>query len=157
MEVTTRIIKGGALLDDSRRFVDSWDESRPLGDNLQTFRSQNLLGKRSRSRAEATLAILRQRLVEPGPEILSALKSLTMRPDAFRAACYYEAARSDDLLAYTAGEILYGLRGRGWVKVTVDDVGSPWFRVSVTLCWLVTPLPERSRGPGYDVGSCPGW
>jgi S-DNA-T family DNA segregation ATPase FtsK/SpoIIIE len=36
-------------------------------------------------------------------------------------------------------------------------VGSPWFRVSVTLCWLITPLPERSRGPGYDVGSCPGW
>jgi hypothetical protein len=35
--------------------------------------------------------------------------------------------------------------------------GSPWFRVSVTLCWLITPLPERSRGPGYDVGSCPGW
>lgn len=122
MEVTTRIIKGGALLDDSRRFVDSWDDSRPLGDNLQTFRSQNLLGKRSRSRTEATLTILRQRFVEPGPEVLSALKSLTMRSDAFRAACYYEAARSDDLLAYTAGGILYGLRGRGWVKVTVNDV-----------------------------------
>jgi hypothetical protein len=122
MGITTRIIKGGALLEDSRRFVDSWNASRPLGDNLETFRTRNLLGKRSRSRTEDTLAILRQRFVEPSPEVLSALKSLTTRSDAFRDACYYEAARNDSLLAYTAAEILYGLRGRGRVKVTVDDV-----------------------------------
>lgn len=68
------------------------------------------------------MAILRQRFVEPGPEVLSALKSLTTRSDAFRDACYYEAARNDGLLAYTAAEILCALRGLGWVKVTVDDV-----------------------------------
>lgn len=122
MEITTRIIKGGALLEDSRRFVDEWDVRRCPEENLQQFRSGNMLGKRSRSRAEDTLAILRQRFVQPGPEVVRALKALTVWPDAFRVACYYEAARNDDLLAYTAGEILYALRHRGWMRVTVEHV-----------------------------------
>ncbi|MDQ4145720.1 MAG: DUF1819 family protein [Actinomycetota bacterium] len=122
MEVTTRIIKGGALLEDSRRFIEAWDESRPPGDNLETFRSRNLLGKRSRSRTEDTLAVLRQRFVEPGPEVIRALKPLAIRADGFRDACYYEVARNDDLLAYTAAEILYRLRDLGWVRITVDGV-----------------------------------
>jgi BrxA len=122
MEITTRIIKGGALLEDSRRFVDEWDPHRGPKENLELFRSRNMLGKRSRSRAEDTLAILRQRFIQPGPEVVLALKVLTVSPDAFRAACYYEAARNDDLLAYTASEVLYASRQRGWIKVTVEDV-----------------------------------
>jgi hypothetical protein len=122
MEITTRIIKGGALLEDSRRFVDTWDEAKTAEENLEQFRARNLLGKRSRSRAEDTLAILRQRFLQPGPHVMGALRRLTLRSDAFRDACYYEAARNDALLAYAAGEILYDLRGRGWVKVTVEDI-----------------------------------
>jgi hypothetical protein len=122
MEITTRIIKGGALLEDSRRFVDQWDPGRTPEANLQEFRSRNVLGKRSRSRGDDALAILRQRFVEPGPEVIKALKVLTSRPDAFRDACYYETARNDDLLAHTAGEVMYTLRGRGWTKITVDEL-----------------------------------
>jgi hypothetical protein len=122
MEITTRIIKGGALLEDSRRFVDGWDETKTPAENLDEFRARNLLGKRSRSRAEDTLAILRQRFIDPGPQVVAALSRLTIRSDAFRDACFYEAARNDELLAHTAGEILTGLRGRGWLKVTVDDI-----------------------------------
>jgi hypothetical protein len=122
MQVTTRIIKGGALLEDSRRFIDEWDVRREPAENLERFRSANVLGKRSRSRAEDALAILRQRFVQPGPAVISTLKMLTVWPDAFRIACYYEAARNDDLLAYTAGEILYASRLRGWIKITVEDV-----------------------------------
>jgi hypothetical protein len=54
--------------------------------------------------------------------LIPALRVLTLRPDAFRDACYYEAARNDELLAYTAGHILYDLRGRGWMKITADDL-----------------------------------
>jgi len=122
MEITTRIIKGGALLEDSRRFVDEWDLHRGPEENLEMFRSRNVLGKRSRSRAEDALAILRQRFIQPGPEVIRTLKALTVLPDAFRVACYYEAARNDDLLAYTAGEVLYASRQRGWVRVAVEDV-----------------------------------
>jgi Putative inner membrane protein (DUF1819) len=122
MEITTRIIKGGALLEDSRRFIDNWDETKTANENLELFRVRNLLGKRSRSRAEDTLAILRQRFVDPGAHLIPALRHLTLPTDAFHDACYYEAARNDELLAYTAGGILNDLRGRGWVKVTVADI-----------------------------------
>ncbi len=115
MEITTRIIKGGALLED-------WDEAKTAEENLELFRVRNLLGKRSRSRAEDTLAILRQRFVEPGTHLIPALRHLTLRTDAFRDACYYEAARNDELLAYTVGGILNDLRGRGWVRVAVEDI-----------------------------------
>jgi hypothetical protein len=122
VEISTRIIKGGALLDESRRFVETWNDAVSPSSNLDAFRSGNLLGKRSRARTEDTLVILRQRFVQPGPQVIRALGRLTLRGDAFRDACYYEAARNDDLLAHVAGSILADLRGRGWVKVTVDDV-----------------------------------
>lgn len=122
MEITSRIIKGGALLDESRRLVEAWDEGLSPEANLEVFRSGNLLGKRSRARSEDTLAILRQRLVEPGPHVIRSLRPLTLRADAFRDACYFEAARNDGLLAHVAGSVLADLRGRGWVKVAVEDV-----------------------------------
>lgn len=122
MEITTRIIKGGALLDDSFRFVSEWDLRRSTEDNLDDFRSRNVLGKRSRSRAEDTMAILRQRFIQPGPGVISSLKVLIVRPDAFRVACYYEAARNDELLGHTAGVTLYSMRNRGWTRITVDAV-----------------------------------
>jgi hypothetical protein len=122
MEITSRIIKGGALLEESRRFVEAWDDTLSDEENLQVFRTRNLLGKRSRSRADDTLAILRQRLVAGQQPTLPALRALVVRADAFRDACYFEAARNDDLLAYVAGWMLYKLRDRGWVKVTVEDV-----------------------------------
>ena len=121
-EVTSKIIKGGALLDDSRRFVELWDAARTADCNLSDFRARNLLGKRSRKRAEDAVAILRQRLVDPGPELIAAMRTLTMYAEPFREACYYEAARNDPLLAYVAGVTLYDFDRRGRVKVTVDDV-----------------------------------
>jgi hypothetical protein len=122
VEISSRIIKGGGLLDESRRFVETWDDAISAAGNLDAFRSGNLLGKRSRARTEDTLAILRQRFVEPGPQVISSLRPLSLRADAFRDACYYEAARNDDLLAHVAASVLADLRGRGRVKVTVDDV-----------------------------------
>jgi hypothetical protein len=122
VDITSRIIKGGALLDESRRFVEAWDDDISPDVNLEALLKGNLLGKRSRARTEDTLAILRQRFVDPGPQVIRSLRRLTLRADAFRDACYYEAARNDDLLAYIAGSILADLRGRGWVKVTVDDI-----------------------------------
>jgi Putative inner membrane protein (DUF1819) len=122
VEISSRIIKGGALLDESRRFVETWDNTISPGNNLDVFRNGNLLGKRSRARTEDTLAVLRQRFVEPGPQVIRSLRPLTVRADAFRDACYYEAARNDALLAHVAGSVLADLRGRGWTKVTVNDV-----------------------------------
>ena len=122
MEISSRIIKGGALLDETRRFVESWRDSGSVAENLSAFRTGNLLGKRSRVRAEDTLAILRQRFVDPGPHVIPGIRPLASKTEAFRDASYYEAARNDYLLAHIAGELLFDLRGRGWVRVTVEDI-----------------------------------
>ena len=119
---STRIIKGGALLEESRRFVESWDDQLTTQTNLEQFLTQNLLGKRSRSRAEDTIAILRQRFVDPGPEIIRALRPLTIRPDGFRDACYFETARNDELLAYTAAQVLHRTGDRGGSMIRVGDL-----------------------------------
>ena len=121
-DITSRIIKGGALVEESRRFVEMWNCQASPAENLVAFRNRNLLGKRSRARAEDVTAILRQRLIEPGAEIIHALRPLVKHAGAFRDACYFEAARNDQLLAYVAGSILFTMAGNGWVKVTVDDV-----------------------------------
>lgn len=122
VEFSSRIIKGGALLEESRRFVEFWEDGLDVEENLDQFRTQNLLGKRSRARTEDTLAILRQRFVDPGPELIPALRALTFRAEGFRDACYFESARNDDLLAYATAEALPRLRGKGWSTITVEDL-----------------------------------
>lgn len=103
-------------------FIEVWDLAKPERQNLAEFRNGNILGKRSRARTEDALAILRQRFVSPGLHVIGALKSLSAFADAFRDACYFEAARNDDLLAYTAGTVLGDIRERGRVKVAVEDL-----------------------------------
>ena len=46
---TTKIIKAGALLSDTRVLLTHWDENVPVADNLERFLRQNLFGKTSRS------------------------------------------------------------------------------------------------------------
>ena len=77
-EFTTRIIKGGALLAESRRLVDVWNDGESTQDNLERIRSHNLLGLPSRARTADTLEILRQRFIDPQPSILPSLR-LTAR------------------------------------------------------------------------------
>ena len=122
MEITSRIIKGGALLDESRLFIERWDTRKLESENLLEFRAGNLLGKRSRARTDDAVAILRQRFVEPGRQVISALKQLMTQAEAFRDACYFEAARNDDLLAHVAGRVLGEMWARGRTQVAVDDV-----------------------------------
>lgn len=127
---SSRIIKGGALLEESLRLVEYWDDSCSAEENLKVFRTRNLLGKRSRARAEDTLAILRQRFVEPGPHIIPTLRALTLRAEGFRDACYYEAARNDELLAYTASHLLREFRDRGRAHVNVNETEDALLRSS---------------------------
>lgn len=119
---TSKIIKGGALLEESRRLVDAWDKKKSPAANLDDLRARNLLGKRSRKRVSDSLVILRQRLIDPGPTVLHALRGLVHDGEAFREACYFEAARNDDLLAFATATVLWDMRSYGWAKVTVRDL-----------------------------------
>ena len=61
---TSRIIKAGALLSDTKLLLESWDETSDVKSNLERIRRENIFGKTSRSRVEDILAIFRQRYLE---------------------------------------------------------------------------------------------
>ena len=71
----SNIQKGGALLDDARRVVEVWDLAVDAASNVSRIAEQNLLAKPSRTRADDVLRrVLGPRLIEPGPQVIAALK-----------------------------------------------------------------------------------
>ena len=121
-EFTTRIIKGGALLAETRRLLEVWDDVSPVESNLDRIRTLNLLGLPSRARAEDTLQILRQRFIDPDTPLLQSLRFLSRDSSAFREACYYEATRNDDLLAFAAENVLYDWWELGRNSVSTEQL-----------------------------------
>lgn len=119
--LSSRILKGGALIEESRILVERWDLGTTPAANLSLLLDQNALAKRSHSRAMDVLQVLRDRLAEPGPYVIAALKELVGHPRAFSEACYFEAGRTDDLLAVFAQELLWHLYQRGRSAVPVAD------------------------------------
>ncbi|MCZ7537841.1 MAG: DUF1819 family protein [Acidimicrobiia bacterium] len=119
---TSRLLKGGAALDDTRRVVELWDRDGAPEANLRRLASENLLGKASRSRLEDLLYwVIQRRFVEPGPHLIPALKGLLPDHQAFRDACYYETSRADDLLAAFAEGPLWEWWEQGRLAVDVED------------------------------------
>ncbi len=120
---TSNIQKGGALLDDARRLVEVWDPNENPTWNLSRIADENLLAKPSRARAEDVLRrVLGPRLVEPGPQVIAAMKQLLTAPRGFVDAYYFEATRDDELLAAFAEGPLFGWWEAGRVAVDLNEV-----------------------------------
>ena len=58
---TSRIIKAGALIGDTKTLLSHWDLDASVDENLSRVRRENVFGKASRSRVEDILGIFRQR------------------------------------------------------------------------------------------------
>jgi hypothetical protein len=120
---TSRLLKGGAAIDDTHRVVELWDETASATENLDRIAEGNLLGKSSRSRLDDVLnVVVRPRFVDPGDHLLPALKGLADDHRAFRDACYYEASRADRLLAEFAEGPLYEWWNAGRLSLGLADV-----------------------------------
>jgi hypothetical protein len=137
--LSSRILKGGALLSESRILVEAWDLSEADRANLDHLVQENLLAKRSPGRTRDVAKLLRQRLVAPGPQVIAALKELVDHPTAFREACYFEATRADGLLAAYAEGPLWAWYEEGRRRVTTED----------TEGWLAA-LVGRRELPGWS-------
>ena len=119
--MSSNISKRGALLDDTRQFVSLWDDDLSSAANLSLFNQQNLLGLPSQSRADdVTMYALRPRFVDPGGDVVQALRFLRDSPAAFSDACYYEASRADQLLAAFAEGPLIRWYEEGRLGVNAD-------------------------------------
>ena len=58
---SSKIIKAGALIGDTKTLLAHWDIRISVHENLDRVRRDNVFGKASRSRVEDILAIFRQR------------------------------------------------------------------------------------------------
>lgn len=125
---TVNIQKGGAMLDDTRRLIEVWDDSLDTETNVRRIAESNLLGKPSQKRgADVLTRILIPRFVEPAEDVIPALRQLRDDPRAFRDACYYETSRSEQLLAALAEGPLFDWHNAGRIGVSVADV-TGWLR-----------------------------
>src|SRR5258708_3105650 len=121
---STKIIKAGALLDDTRTLFAHWDVSVGRTANLQRLRDQNVFGKTSRTRVENVLAIFRQRYLG-SPASANALATLAqggVPSQVLSPVFYFHAAQSDALLHDVVTGLLAPMLPHGRVEVTLSQV-----------------------------------
>jgi len=120
--MSSNIVKGGALLDDSRMFVELWDDESAATDNMARVTEENALGLPTASRAsDVAMYVLRPRFVDPGDGVIEALRLLRNDPPGFTDACYFEATRADELLGHFAEQAVPAWHESGRLTATVDD------------------------------------
>lgn len=141
---TSRIIKAGALLGDTKTLLSHWDTTASVADNTRRIHRENLFGKASRSRVEDILTIFRQRYLRE-PAVTQALVTLAHArlPGAvLERILYFHSARADQLLHDTVTEILVPLYEMGVVDLTPDLLQS-----------RLTTLLAESKAPPWSAAT----
>lgn len=121
---SSKIIKAGALLPDTKVLLSVWDPEQSVSENLQRVRRQNLLGKASRSRSEDILAIFRQRYLAEDT-IARTLANMVRRQsnsNTLDRILYFHAVRADSLLHDTVVEFLVPHWSQGTMEVDIQDI-----------------------------------
>lgn len=139
-QYTTRLQKGGAVLEDMRLLVRSWSEDASPDDQRQQLVFENVLGKRTRARAvDVYRRLFAQRFLKGDPpkawKIVRPLEDRELPVEILRPVYYWITARSDPLLYdFVEDEIL--ARGKG------HDLA---IRVDETARWIGKELSKRSQ------------
>ena len=121
---TSRIIKAGALLADTKTLLSHWDTAASVKANLARIRQENLFGKASRSRVEDILAIFRQRYLsdECVAKALVVFVQNRLPAASLDRILFFHSARNDRLLYDAVTELLLPLNARGVTDVDVLEV-----------------------------------
>lgn len=130
---TSRIIKAGALLPDTKTLLAHWNLDATVPENLKQIQRENIFGKASRTRVEDILRIFRQRYLGEEAVVRSLVVLVKHRfpASALDRILYFHSAQSDPLLADTVLTILGPLKRKGIADVDVDDLHhelSRWVR-----------------------------
>ncbi len=119
--INSNIVKGGALIHDTARFLRAWDSSLSGAENLRRVAHENVLGLPTMSRAaDVAQYALRPRFVNTDHSVIGGLQALLDHRDPFLDACYFETTRADKLLRRFAECALIGWYGEGRLGVDVD-------------------------------------
>lgn len=121
---SSKIIKAGALLPDTKALLSAWDPGLSVSENLHRIRHQNLLGKTSRSRAEDILAIFRQRYLGENNVVrgLARLIKNQCNGNTLERILYFHAVRADSLLYDVVIELLVPQWSRGTMDIDVREI-----------------------------------
>ena len=124
---TSRIIKAGALIGDTKTLLAHWDLNATVDENLSRVRRENVFGKASRSRVEDILGIFRQRYLSE-PAVTKSLVTLVrgkFPTAALDRLFYFHSALNDGLLHDAVTEILIPMHERCLMDITVPDLQRP--------------------------------
>jgi len=121
---SSKIIKAGALLADTKTLLAHWNPTLPAQANLDRLRRENIFGKASRSRVEDVLAIFRQRFLgeESVTKALVVLVQKRLPGPALDRILYFHAAQADRLLHDVVIEILLPLQARGITQIDLLEI-----------------------------------
>jgi len=149
---SSRILKGGAILNETKILLANWNESLSKHDNLDRFRRNNILGKASRSRVEDIFQVFRQRYLveEPVTKALVGLIRARYEADAFDRILYFHATRSDPLIHDFVIEVLWPRYLRGRQDILVKDAEG-WIREKIAMGatirqWSDNTIEKSARG-----------
>ena len=120
---SSKVIKAGALLTDSKAFLLAYDEHASLAENLTRIQRENPFGKASRSRVADILPIFRQRFCDDD-KLARALRVLVrsrIAPDVLDRVLYFHAARTDRLIRDFVCEFLFEKQRAGALQVRIDE------------------------------------
>jgi hypothetical protein len=120
---SSRIIKAGALIGDTKMLLSHWDADASVDENINRAQRDNVFGKASRSRVEDILAIFRRRYLteESVTKALVILVRKKFPAAALERLLYFHSARADRLLRDTVTEILVPRQTRGLVDINAKD------------------------------------
>lgn len=121
---SSKIIKAGALLADTKTLLSHWDTDSSVQQNLERLRHENVFGKASRSRVEDILAIFRQRYLseEDVTRALVVLVGRQISASSLDRILYFHAARADQLLHDFVTEVLVPQKASGATDINVTGV-----------------------------------
>ena len=142
---TSKIIKAGALLADTKMLLSQWDTAVSTADNLAHARQTNIFGKASRSRVEDILTIFRQRYLTD-PDVTAALVTLVkgqISQEILNPILYFHAAQSDALLHDAVTDLLAGLQVNGRSQISSDQV-QQWIRGQIDQGKTVSPWSDHT-------------
>jgi hypothetical protein len=118
---TSRIIKAGALIGDTKTLLSHWDVDASVTENIRGVQRDNIFGKASRSRVEDILAIFRNRYLTE-KSVTKALVTLVRQKfasPALERLFYFHSARADRLLYDTVTQVVAPLRESGLIDINV--------------------------------------
>lgn len=149
---SSKIIKAGALLADTKTILAQWDMTASVSENLERMRRENVLGKTSRARVETVLAAFRQRYLAQSSVIKALVVFVGKRLQAsvLDRLLYFHSAQADRLLHDTVTEILLPMWNQGTLEITplhVQRVLQTWVQSGKTSAPWSEPTTLRiARG-----------